>query len=405
HIIGSVSYEDTRMRPHWKVRFSQETTIVSGIAVISAIALGLLIPASVRLNQDTTALHKNPTEENKREFDASLEHVKAIVGGMGTIATIVGGVVLYLNFRVAKQNTEIAEDKQVTERFSKAVDQLGSDKIEVRLGGIYSLERIAKDSPADHWTIMEVLTAFVRERTIPTSTAQPTVSTDVQAALTVIGRREVTRETKDQRLDLNGTNLSRASLQGANLQQASIQGANLERADLQESNLQATHLLNANLPMAIFQNTNLQGAYLVNANLQGANLRQANLQGAYLVKATLQEAYLVNANLQRANLQGANLQGADFRDVQLNDSILLATDLRKTQNLTLAQLTGDNPPLLCNVALPTSITGINPHRDCDQMPQKLVELFGGMSLEEATQVVNKAKQKQWEAEKIPPPHP
>jgi hypothetical protein len=44
------------------------------------------------------------------------------------------------------------------------VEQLGSDKLEVRLGGIYSLERISKESPDDYWTVMENLTAFVRER-------------------------------------------------------------------------------------------------------------------------------------------------------------------------------------------------------------------------------------------------
>jgi hypothetical protein len=37
------------------------------------------------------------------------------------------------------------------------VEQLGSDKPEVRLGGIYSLERISKESPADYWTVMENL--------------------------------------------------------------------------------------------------------------------------------------------------------------------------------------------------------------------------------------------------------
>lgn len=62
------------------------------------------------------------------------------------------------------RNVKIAEEKQITERFSKAVELLGSDKIDIRLGGIYALERIAKDSPKDHWTIMEVLTSFIQEK-------------------------------------------------------------------------------------------------------------------------------------------------------------------------------------------------------------------------------------------------
>jgi hypothetical protein len=55
-----------------------------------------------------------------------------------------------LNFSLARQG-------QVTDRYTKAIEQLGSDKLEVRIGGIYALERIAHDSPRDHPTIMEVL--------------------------------------------------------------------------------------------------------------------------------------------------------------------------------------------------------------------------------------------------------
>jgi hypothetical protein len=51
----------------------------------------------------------------------------------------------------------------VTDRYTKAVEQLGSDKLEVRIGGIYALERIACDSARDHPTVMDVLTAFIRE--------------------------------------------------------------------------------------------------------------------------------------------------------------------------------------------------------------------------------------------------
>ncbi|WP_190824624.1 hypothetical protein [Saccharopolyspora pogona] len=40
------------------------------------------------------------------------------------------------------------QQQQITERFSTAIEQLGSDKLQIRLGGIYALERIAHDS--DH---------------------------------------------------------------------------------------------------------------------------------------------------------------------------------------------------------------------------------------------------------------
>lgn len=62
------------------------------------------------------------------------------------------------------EQTRADQQRRITESFSKAAEQLGSDKLEVRLGGVYSLERISKESLDDYWTVMENLTAFVRER-------------------------------------------------------------------------------------------------------------------------------------------------------------------------------------------------------------------------------------------------
>jgi hypothetical protein len=67
------------------------------------------------------------------------------------------------------QSLNLSREGQITDRFTKAIDQLGAldgdgkPKLEIRLGGIYALERIARDSERDHGPIMEVLTAYVRE--------------------------------------------------------------------------------------------------------------------------------------------------------------------------------------------------------------------------------------------------
>jgi hypothetical protein len=60
-------------------------------------------------------------------------------------------------FAVIRHFQTIGADRQrrITESFSRAVGQLGSDKIEERLGGIYTLERISRESPNDYWTVME----------------------------------------------------------------------------------------------------------------------------------------------------------------------------------------------------------------------------------------------------------
>lgn len=95
----------------------------------------------------------------------------------------------------------LARAGQLTDRFSKAIEQLGQQGMEVRLGAIYALERIARDSSYDHPQIFEVLTAYVRERvTLKPETSRPRdlvaitlprPAPDIQAVLTVIGRRNL----------------------------------------------------------------------------------------------------------------------------------------------------------------------------------------------------------------------
>jgi hypothetical protein len=61
------------------------------------------------------------------------------------------------------RNFSLSREGQVTDRYTKAIEQLGSEKLDVRIGGIYALERVARDSVRDHPTVIEVLTAFLRE--------------------------------------------------------------------------------------------------------------------------------------------------------------------------------------------------------------------------------------------------
>jgi hypothetical protein len=83
-----------------------------------------------------------------------------------TLLQALDGVVLlvdaYLTYRQVSRSRERI---QIAERYTHAVVQLGHAQPEVRLGGIYALERIARDSPADRATVGAVLAAFVRSHT------------------------------------------------------------------------------------------------------------------------------------------------------------------------------------------------------------------------------------------------
>lgn len=234
---------------------------------------------------------------------------------INTILQGIGGLFFLLTVVISWQNYQITQDKQITERFSKAVEQLGSQKIAVCLGGIYSLERIAKDSPEDCWTIIEVLTSFVQKSSplhpnhlMNEETTEehgelelPPVTIDVQAALTVIGRTNIKNDSKNKnkKLVLSQTNLRGANFRKANLQDADLRGSNLRWTDLEE------------------------------ADLREVDLRGANLLGAHLKEADLRKAKLAGASLVGAEFQGARLKGADFEQADLTGAKGLPDNLKR----------------------------------------------------------------------------
>ena len=130
---------------------------------------------------------------------------------------------------LTRRTVDLTEQGQVTDRYTKAIEQLGSKELDVRIGGIYALERVARDSARDHPTVMEVLAAFVRDHSreqqpLPaaheTGAKPPRRRTrpDVHAAITVIGRRTIQHDS--QPINPQLADLTRATLTGAQLSAA-----------------------------------------------------------------------------------------------------------------------------------------------------------------------------------------
>ena len=180
----------------------------------------------------------------------------------------------------------------------EALALLGARQPEVRVGAIYALERAVTRSADDHPVVMSVLAAFVREHSHP---AQP----DVQAALTVIGRRASDRDREP--IDLTGADLARLRLPGADLAGARLARARFRAADLHGAALGGADLTGADLALA-----DLTGADLAGADLTAADLTGARLAGAYLVGATLTRATLAGADLTGALFLHSDAQAAGW---------------------------------------------------------------------------------------------
>jgi Pentapeptide repeats (8 copies) len=295
-----------------------------------------------------------------------------------TLVQAIGGAVLFIglwftwhNMRLAEKNIQITQETalrtfestregQITDRFTKAIAQLGEagpEKLAIRLGGIYALERIAKDSERDHWPIMEILTAYVREHapwppkaiqslTDDLSPVEKSLTekdrlslkpaADIQAILTVLGRRARTYgKGEDQHLNLGSIDLRGANLPGAHLEGADLVGTNLGGAFLRDARLEGalcwdTHLEKAYLPRAHLEGAELDGAHLQGAQLSDANLKWAALGGAHLEEAVLEDAHFEGASFLKAvrfvDHLPAHLEGADLMGAHLEGAIDLTVE-------------------------------------------------------------------------------
>jgi uncharacterized protein YjbI with pentapeptide repeats len=246
---------------------------------------------------------------------------------------------------------------QITERFTKALERLGSDEVYVRIGGILALEQIVRDAPEQAATdAARVLGHFIRERApdVDAETRPTSPAADVQEALTAL-TRPASRTHVDPREPLNlrglhlvGADLTRADLDGTTLTGASLTRATLTGANLTVANLTGSSLTGANLTKALVSGTTcinaslsgatFTGAFLTGANLTEADLSEASLKGAFLTGANLRKASLTGANLTNASLTGAILTEADLTAANLKGAFLTAANLQEA-NLTNVVLT------------------------------------------------------------------
>jgi hypothetical protein len=261
---------------------------------------------------------------SKNRFDRENEARKTLAQIVGGIFVLAGLYSSIQTFRLQTQSIDLQREGQITDRYIKAVQQLGTtdaQNLPVRVGAIFALERVARESKPDYWPIMELLSAYVRNRSnAPLSSEQldalknfpsifpfagpylavsglanvqtpdkraymvlhecfrrgvyhnsrswPNESApeDVQAAMTVIGRRQLTYEDEPwHRLNLRYVNL-----QGLDLKDAHLEGADLEGANLHNTDLTGACLCGANLKNVLTYSTILAMSDLRRADLTGA---------------------------------------------------------------------------------------------------------------------------------------
>ena len=363
---------DKRVPPEWvnslKSRFG---VIVGTLVLISVLIFGLIFIALFGLAVIITFLLLLSVLSDNSVVDTHQSPSSSL--GLGALlVALLGAPLLIWRSIVAQKTVNVTEHGQITDRINAAVASLGTEKqvhqplineegiplykkdksvkpggrkpiteivtlpnMEVRMGGIYALERIARDKLVFHTQIMEILCVYIWENSpagktdengneaqIPDGIKDRTdidLRADIEAVLKVLRRRTKDQIEQEQKWpgeladesDSDGYSGYRLDLRGTDLQDHDLRGINLNHARLQSANLQYVKLQGAKLQGAKLWRAQLQGAKLWRARLQEADLENANLQGADLRGVKMSEGTI---------LEGANLKGAAVRYV--NDTTL-----------------------------------------------------------------------------------
>jgi hypothetical protein len=253
-------------------------------------------PGSLAGVEDPAARVRLEDERLKLQNDVRIGLLQAVAGVAVIAAVVVTWQQLETDRRQLRQQLAVAGQEQATDRFARALDQLGSEQLDVRLGGVYGLERIAARAAAgapaagaylppsdadasqaawwssqDRVQVFEILSAYVR-----TTSHRPPIGPagspalqvrqpDVNAAVSVLARRTVLAG--DPPLDLTGS-----LLPGARLGFAHLAGADLRGTDVRGTSFQYADLVGAHLEQSLLCGTQFQNADLRDVRLTGARV-------------------------------------------------------------------------------------------------------------------------------------
>jgi Pentapeptide repeats (9 copies) len=154
--LAGLAWRSVRRRPR--------TTPVPGAAARRQVDLTFAAAVLVTLAVGVAAVLWLLAQANQisLEKDRAAAQADAVKTG-ATIALGTGGAAyLLLAYRRQRLEEVDTRERRITELYAKAVEELGHDKAPVRLGALYSLERLAQNNPEHRQTVVDVVCAYLR---------------------------------------------------------------------------------------------------------------------------------------------------------------------------------------------------------------------------------------------------
>lgn len=280
----------------------------------------LIVGAFVWIRPETT------TERN--------ELLRTLLTAIGATALLIQLRYTHESTRAATRTLEVTEQGQLTDRFYKAVEQLGSKSSDVRMGALFALERIAHDSPRDRDQVLSIVSAFVRQRA-PLSKEQQLdppsgskrVNEDVQCAVMILGRNLGSPTVSDvDSVDLSYTDLTGIRLRGAHFADARFEGCYFDDAEF----------IDCSFANAMLRGVTARGARFVVCDLRSTNFSFADLSGASISDMYIPDKPGVHVS-QTVRVKGL-LRNTEFWETNLKQTRFFVDDLSETRGLRQRQL-------------------------------------------------------------------
>jgi hypothetical protein len=268
------------------VRFLRVALAVAAMCA----ALGIVAMVAFEVPRLERKIVRLPDEKDRISGETEL---------LKTLIQLAGGAVVITGLYFTSRTLYVSQQGQITDRFNKAIEHLGSEMPAVRLGGIYALARIAADSSRDAVTIVEIFASYLRDTTASVDTAVNTAmsSAETRAMFTLLGTAEWARGTP---IDLRGCHF--AGLQ--------IVGVDLQKSLLDDAVFRECRLPGARFDGGSLAGTDFSGCYLRECSFRGCNVTVAQFPDTSLRKADFSGATVFAANFDAASLLGANFDGA-----------------------------------------------------------------------------------------------
>lgn len=239
-----------------------------------------------------------------------------------------------ISSKASHRQSQTAIDSQINDRFTRAVEQLGSDNLTIRIGGVHALGKIAEDSPRDAQTIIDILCSFVRAQTNHIDYKEAIKNDegeyheprmDIQDSINVIGRDVFAKLNKNLEyaylpkvrmieLNLTATNFGEAYLHGAIFYNSVFDYCDFYQSDLSQLNCSKSNFLN---PMFI-----------------GINMEYARFAGTTFNSIIWGNSKLVGVTFQESELNEVHFQRVNFLEAVFNNSKIRESDFIEVENLT-----------------------------------------------------------------------